>query len=523
MEVSAGLCNWPEWMAGCAATRKGIEENRAQISARAAEGVKEFWKVFRQDHGRVGANRSGMMQIGSNFQANPLSLLRPLAGGEVTAQTGTGASASVQGGRGHGHHHPDRVRHGEGGDEARMQGRLQRMAAMLERLTEQNPDAQGASYAAIVMGGKGGAMAVASTPAAGGMPGDTLIIQAQSISEVTTSAGDDTVTLRGATVSGIYTGAGSDTVSIVGSFVSGIHTDAAGPEVAPPSPPPPLPPAEPDTSVDAAPPPPAIEVQADDTPGQIAVPQEGAEVDTSGSAAIPVVGAGPVVPGNDALSIAAFLINDIATGGGDDALALAGRIVTNVDAGAGDDAVAIRAKVVTGVTGGDGNDAIAVDAGVGVAGVSNAAAWFATAAEPVVASNGDVTAQVGAAAAKAYADVDGAAGNDVISVRTASVLAVAGGTGDDTINAVGGTLSLVYGAGDGNDTVNVAEGAQVVLQIAEDAGPYTVEFGEDSMTVKMGEGSVTFSGIGAGTVGIKQGDGGMALITRPGASLNQTM
>ena len=455
------------------------------------------------------------MQIGSNFQANPLSLLRPLAGGEVTAQTGTGASASVQGGRGHGHHHPDRVRHGEGGDEARMQGRLQRMAAMLERLTEQNPDAQGASYAAIVMGGKGGAMAVASTPAAGGMPGDTLIIQAQSISEVTTSAGDDTVTLRGATVSGIYTGAGSDTVSIVGRFVSGIHTDAAGPEVAAPSPPPP---AEPDSPVVATP---APEVEVAE--GQIAVPPDVAEVDTSGSAAIPVVGAGPVVPGNDALSIAAFLINDIATGGGDDALALAGRIVTNVDAGAGDDAVAIRAKVVTGVTGGDGNDAIAVDAGVGVAGVSNAAAWFATAAEPVVATNGDVTAQVGAAAAKAYADVDGGAGNDVISVRTASVLAVAGGMGDDTINAVGGTLSLVYGAGDGNDTVNVAAGAQVVLQIAEDAGPYTVEFGEDSMTVRMGEGSVTFSGIGAGTVGIKQGDGGMALITQPGASLNQTM
>ncbi len=515
MGLWAGLCNWPEWMAGCAATRKGIEENRAQISARAAEGVKEFWKVFRQDHGRVGANRSGMMQIGSNFQANPLSLLRPLAGGEVTAQTGTGASASVQGGRGHGHHHPDRVRHGEGGDEARMQGRLQRMAAMLERLTEQNPDAQGASYAAIVMGGKGGAMAVASTPAAGGMPGDTLIIQAQSISEVTTSAGDDTVTLRGATVSGIYTGAGSDTVSIVGSFVSGIHTDAAGPEVAPPSPPPP---AEPDSPVVAAP---APEVEVAE--GQIAVPPDVAEVDTSGSATLPVVGAGPVVAGNDALAIAAFLINDIATGGGDDALALAGRIVTNVDAGAGDDAVAIRAKVVTGVTGGDGNDAIAVDAGVGVAGVSNAAAWFATAAEPVVATNGDVTAQVGAAAARAYADVDGGAGNDVISVRTASVLAVAGGMGDDTINAVGGTLSLVYGAGDGNDTVNVAAGAQVVLQIAEDAGPYTVEFGEDSMTVKMGEGSVTFSGIGAGTVGIKQGDGGMALITRPGASLNQTM
>ena len=110
----------------------------------------------------------------------------------------------------------------------------------------------------------------------------------------------------------------------------------------------------------------------------------------------------------------------------------------------------------------------------------------------------------------------------MISVRTATVLAVAGGTGDDTITAAGGTVSLVYGAGDGNDTVKVAAGAQVVLQIAEEAGPYTVEFGQDRMTVRMGEGSVTFSGIGAGTVGIKQGGAGRALITRPGAGLNQT-
>ena len=455
------------------------------------------------------------MQIGSNIQANALSLLRPLAGGETAAQSGVGAFAAVSGGWGHRHHHHDHGRHSEGGDEARMQARLQRLSAMLQKLTAQNPEAQGASYAAIVTGGHGGALAVASTPAAG-TPGDTLIIQAQSISDVTTSARDDRVTLTGTTVSGIYTGGGSDAVSIVASFVSGIHTDGAGPVAVPVS----LPvPAEP--PVDAAPAP-VEEVAVEVGPAPVLVLPQEAEVDTSGSASGPVVLTAPVVAGNDALSIAAYLINDIATGEGDDALALAGRVVSNVDAGAGNDAVAIRAGVVTGVTGGDGDDAIAVEAKVGVAGVSNAASWFAVAAEPLVASNGEVTAQVGAAAARAYADVDGGAGNDVISVRTASVLAVAGGTGDDTINAAGGTVSLVYGAGDGNDTVNVAAGAQVVLQIAEEAGPYSVEFGDNSMTVRMAEGSVTFSGIGAGTVGIKQGGGGMALITQPGAGLNQT-
>jgi hypothetical protein len=38
------------------------------------------------------------------------------------------------------------------------------------------------------------------------------------------------------------------------------------------------------------------------------------------------------------------------------------------------------------------------------------------------------------------------------------------------------------------------------------------------MTVKMAEGSVTFKGLGAGTIGITQGDGGMALITQPSAN-----
>jgi hypothetical protein len=439
------------------------------------------------------------MQIGTSFQANTLALLRP-AGSDGTAQTGQqAAAASVTGSGGHRHHDHDhgRVHGGEGNDESRLQGRLQRLSAMLQRLTEQNPDAQGASYAAIVLGGHGVAVAMAATTsAAGETAGDTLVIQAQSISDVATSARNDQVSLQGTSVSGIYTGGGSDAVAIVASFVSGIHTDEAGPVASPPPPPP-----------SPSPPPAAAEPTT-------------TEIDTSGSGAVPVASAVPILAGNDALSIAAYLINDISTGGGNDALALSGRIVANVDAGAGDDAVAIRAQVVTGVTGGDGNDAIAVDAGVGVAGVSNAEAWFAQSA--LVATNGDVSASVGAAA-KAYADVDGGAGNDVISVRTGSVLAVAGGTGDDTINAQGGTVSLIYGAGDGRDTVNVAAGAQVVLQIADDAGPYTVEFGQDSMTVKIGDGSVTFQGIGSGTIGIKQGDGGMALISQPGAGLNHTV
>ncbi len=466
------------------------------------------------------------MQIGSSFQTTALSLLRPAGKGGDEQAEARGPVAQVSGdhGRRHDHDH-GRVRGPERSDESRMEGRLQKLAAMLQRLTEQNPDAQGASYAAVVMGRQGGGVAVAGA-SGGGTPGDTLVIQAQSISEVTTSPGDDRVRLSGTTISGIYTGAGSDSLTIVGGVVSGIHTDRAGPVAAAPAPvaPPVAEPVAP-PAVDAAPVDPVPVSAAVTTPvpaveAAPVLPEPTSEIDTSGSAATPVMSAAPVVAGNDALSIAAYLIRDISTGDGDDALALRGRIVRDVDAGSGKDAIAIKAAVVTGVTGGDGDDAIAVDAAVGMAGISNAAAWFAVAAEPVMATNGAVSASVGAAT-RAYADVAGGAGNDVISVRTASVLGVAGGAGDDTINAVGGAISLIYGAGDGKDTVNVAAGAQVVLQIADDVAGYTVEFGQDSMTVRMGEGSVTFTGLGAGTVGIKHGDGGMALITQPGAGLNR--
>ncbi len=469
------------------------------------------------------------MQIGTSFQTRALEILRQTGGGGPTQQAG----ACV--GR---HHGRDRVQDnggGDGGPDTRLQNRMQKLAAMLQRLTDGNPEAAGASYAAIVTGGSG-AIAVAATSGAG-QTGDRLVIQADEISDVTTGAGNDIVQLQGGRVTGIYTGGGSDSLSIVGTFVSGIHMGEAGPPPlagpssepppGPPSAPPPVPPVSTDTlagdtlvGVGMA----GDAVSGDTLAGDSLAADivsggtaAGPVVDTSGAAAAPVVSAAPVVAGNDALSIAAYLINDISTGAGRDAVALVGRIVSNINSGSGDDAVAIKAQVVTGVTGGDGNDAIAVDAGGGLAGVSNAEAWFAQ--SPVVATNGEVSASVGAAA-KAYADVDGGAGNDVISVRTASVLAVAGGTGDDTVNVAGGTVSLVYGAGDGNDTVNVAAGAQVVLQIGDDAGPYAVEFGADGTTVRMGGGSVTFKGIGAGTIGIKQGDGGMALISAPGAGLH---
>jgi hypothetical protein len=230
--------------------------------------------------------------------------------------------------------------------------------------------AQGASYAAVVSGARG--CVFAATRSSAGAVGDRLSIDAQSISDVTTSAYDDVVTLCCAAVSGIYTGGGSDAISILGGVVSGIHTDTQGPDEASVRPPPPPLPPEESAASEATTALPLIEeaVQAQD---DAAEPRADPAITPSALSAL----VEPVVADNDALYIAAYLISDISAGAGNDALALKARSVQGVDAGSGDDAIAIKAQVVTGVTGGDGNDAIAVSAGVGVAGASNAAAWFA--------------------------------------------------------------------------------------------------------------------------------------------------
>ena len=125
--------------------------------------------------------------------------------------------------------------------------------------------------------------------------------------------------------------------------------------------------------------------------------------DPSGSATGPrvVTPAPSVVPGNDALSIAAGLIRESTTGGGNDAAALVGAAVGQLDTGAGAATIRVKAVAVAGITGGDGNDTIAVDAGIGAAGFRAAQGMFGLAQGPTA-----VTVQ-------AKADGNGGAGNAV--------------------------------------------------------------------------------------------------------------
>ena len=496
------------------------------------------------------------MQISTASQSSALALMsfvsattQNRSGQTTTGQPGEGAAAADGSGRGRVHHQGPQegswrnVWRGRdwsagrtGEEEGRLRARVERLSVALARMTAENPAAQGARFTAIVVtrGANGISIAIAgdrvsgvSTEAPAALPvavapppaaptaahpapppaaptaahpaaptaapppaaspavhpaatapapaaptpilvvspapaegsDDALAIVAGEIDGVWTGGGNDAVALAGGLVTNINTGAGDDALAIAAQVVSGIHLDG---------------------------------------------PMLVAAVDTEAGTVVATLG-GP--GGNDALSVAAVLINDVMAGGGDDRLALAGKLVSNIDGGDGADQIAIAARVVTGVTGGAGDDVITVSAQAGIGGLAQAASWLNL--PPLSDQALLVRARAG------YADVDGGAGNDVIAVSIGSVLSVSGGEGDDLITATGGTLSLLYGAGDGNDTVALGEGSQVMLQLSEDAGPYALEFGEDSMTVVMADGSITFTGVtSAGMIGIKQGEGEIVLIAQ---------
>ena len=113
---------------------------------------------------------------------------------------------------------------GDAGGGARGDGhRMQRMAAMLQKLSASLPQDGSAAYAALVVG-PNGMRAVAATVGSGGMAVSAV---GADLSGVTTGDGNDAVALIGGTVSGIDTGAGSDALAIIALAVSGISTDGA--------------------------------------------------------------------------------------------------------------------------------------------------------------------------------------------------------------------------------------------------------------------------------------------------------
>lgn len=221
----------------------------------------------------------------------------------------------------------------------------------------------------------------------------------------------------------------------------------------------------------------------------------------------------------DAVAIVADLVLGVSTGGGDDAIAITAGTVVGVDGGSGDDAISVLANVVAGIHGGDGHDVMSVDARVGRRDdMFDAQSLIRNSYTPT-----DLTDRM-VWVTGLQAQVGGGAGDDAIAVRVEGTIGVSGGTGDDSIALQGGTVGLFYDIGDGHDSVTLAPGTEAVVQINGASG-YSVEQGQDSLTLRIGAGSITFAGLSqSGAIGVQFGVGrGVVLVHGGTGGLNRTV
>lgn len=221
----------------------------------------------------------------------------------------------------------------------------------------------------------------------------------------------------------------------------------------------------------------------------------------------------------DSVAIVAGLAQGVYTGGGADAVAIAAGTVVGVNSGAGDDAISITANVVGGIYAGDGNDTVVVDTMVGRRDdMFDAQSLTRNPYTPT-----DVSDRM-ALVSGLQVQVGGGAGDDAMAVRVQGTIGVSGGAGDDRIALAGGTVGLFYDIGDGKDRVHLAPGTEAVVQITGATG-YTVERGEDSLTLRIGAGSITFAGLSqSGAIGVQLGAGrGIAMLHQGQSSLDRAV
>ncbi|MBP9184942.1 MAG: hypothetical protein KBF78_17540 [Fuscovulum sp.] len=232
--------------------------------------------------------------------------------------------------------------------------------------------------------------------------------------------------------------------------------------------------------------------------------------------------------GNDAIAIAARIVQSVDMGGGNDVLAAQAQMIA-ADLGAGDDVASIWADITLGLAGGAGKDVIALQTRLG----GTAARTLTETADgtPVSATQAAATLYADtatrlAAVAANVADVDGGSGDDVISVAGAQMIGVAGGAGNDLIAVEGRTVALHYGKGDGADVVQIGAGTDVLVQLAarpdggSDPGDYTVTLDGDRMTLRFASGSIEFTGVHqAGTIAVARGFAAPKILSAPPATL----
>lgn len=342
---------------------------------------------------------------------------------------------------------------------ARLKEKVASYAKALNRLTAMNPMPD-ASHATLVVG---------SYNASGGT---TLSISAEHVGGVSTRPSishpvlqyldpelDDSVSIQARTVDSVYTGGGRDAVTVTADRIGGIRTGSEADAV-------------------------------------VVVARQVDSISLDGRESIFTA----YRPGNDALAVAANFISQVHAGEGDDVLTLRGDVLQSVFGDEGQDVINVTAGLVEMISGGDGDDALVVDAEVGATVLDNLMYMDmiadTKAGDPVVAAT---------RWAIMPADVDGGAGNDAIALRVGTALQARGGYGNDSFAITGiGTAALIFGAGEGHDTVTLDRASTAIVCIQGSKGRYEVEQGEDSLTIRMANGSaVTFMGLStSGTIAV---------------------
>ncbi len=218
--------------------------------------------------------------------------------------------------------------------------------------------------------------------------------------------------------------------------------------------------------------------------------------------------------GHDALAIRARVAQKLYTGAGQDALAVSAEALTEVDTGAGHDSLTLDVGLIGNLRTGSGDDSVTARLTLGRSQAARLAPGQSYEA-------GSTVTQRMQNARSAYADILTGDGRDSLAIEVSQIVSLEGGRGDDSFAlSGGGTVGLRYGAGDGHDSVTLTPGTEALIEIDSAlAKDWSVTRDGDSLTVRLGSGSIRFSGVtDLSAIGLAvTGQDGVTLLTAPQA------
>ena len=219
-----------------------------------------------------------------------------------------------------------------------------------------------------------------------------------------------------------------------------------------------------------------------------------------------------------------------------------------IDAGDGDDwtyndgdSVKINAGAGNDTIRNEHGDSVTIDSGVGNDSIDNYASYVTINAgddnDRIYNSASYVTIDAGAGDDYIHnstfygsnVSINAGDGNDRIYNYSCTSLTISAGAGDDLVvigsdhlNIATITSVLIYNEGDGNDTVSLESSSiQYTLQVDSSATPISLTSGSD-LVVKIGEGSVTFLGMGSESLNIVDPEGNALSLVTDGSEDGKT-